>query len=241
MAHPEGSGRWRFDVTVRHADEGWDHYADKWDVVAPDGTVLATHSDRERLFLEAGRTIVDLAKRYYDKDDDSVLPRNIASRGAFENAMALDIAMGGSTNTVLHILAAAEEAKKRIEQITSDAEVGAVYSGTVKKIMDFGAFVKLEAGVEGLVYISELSHKRVNRVSHVVEEGQRVEVKVLTVDPDAQRISLSMKQAAGAPADGEASQEDDEPIVKHDPKVPLKSLKGGKEGNSGGEQFGLKW
>jgi len=75
------------------------------------GTTLATHADRERLFLEAGRTVVDLAKRYYEKDDDSVLPRNIANRTAFENAMALDIAMGGSTNTVLHILAAAEEAE----------------------------------------------------------------------------------------------------------------------------------
>jgi len=75
------------------------------------GTVLATHSDREQLFLRAGRTIVDLAKRYYEKDDDSVLPRNIADRRAFENAMALDIAMGGSTNTVLHILAAAQEAE----------------------------------------------------------------------------------------------------------------------------------
>ena len=73
------------------------------------GTTLATHADRERLFLEAGRRVVDLAKQYYEKDDDSVLPRNIAGRGAFENAMALDIAMGGSTNTVLHILAAAEE------------------------------------------------------------------------------------------------------------------------------------
>ena len=73
------------------------------------GTVLATHSDRERLFLEAGRTVVDIAKRYYEKDDDSVLPRNVANRTAFENAMALDIAMGGSTNTVLHILAAAQE------------------------------------------------------------------------------------------------------------------------------------
>ena len=73
------------------------------------GTVLATHADREQLFLRAGRTAVDLAKRYYEKDDDSVLPRNVASRTAFENAMALDIAMGGSTNTVLHILAAAQE------------------------------------------------------------------------------------------------------------------------------------
>ena len=73
------------------------------------GTVLATHSDREQLFLRAGRTIVDIAKRYYEDDDDSVLPRAIANKRAFENAMALDIAMGGSTNTVLHILAAAHE------------------------------------------------------------------------------------------------------------------------------------
>ncbi len=74
------------------------------------GSTLATHTDRERLFLEAGRRIVDLARRYYEKDDESVLPRSIASPTAFANAMALDIAMGGSTNTVLHILAAAEEA-----------------------------------------------------------------------------------------------------------------------------------
>ncbi|MGI8809447.1 MAG: dihydroxy-acid dehydratase [Acidimicrobiales bacterium] len=73
------------------------------------GTLLATHADRERLFLEAGRTIVDLARRYYEKDDPSVLPRAIANRAAFHNAMALDVAMGGSTNTVLHILAAAYE------------------------------------------------------------------------------------------------------------------------------------
>jgi dihydroxy-acid dehydratase len=75
------------------------------------GTVLATHADRRRLFVEAGHLIVDLAKRYYDQDDASVLPRSIANFAAFENAMTLDIAMGGSTNTVLHLLAAAYEAK----------------------------------------------------------------------------------------------------------------------------------
>ena len=73
------------------------------------GSVLATHSDREQLFLKAGRTVVDLAKRYYEGNDDRVLPRSIASFKAFENAMSLDIAMGGSTNTVLHLLAAASE------------------------------------------------------------------------------------------------------------------------------------
>ncbi|MDX8532903.1 dihydroxy-acid dehydratase [Mesorhizobium sp. VK25A] len=73
------------------------------------GSTLATHADRKRLFVEAGHLAVDLAQRYYEQDDESALPRSIASKGAFENAMALDIAMGGSTNTVLHILAAAHE------------------------------------------------------------------------------------------------------------------------------------
>jgi len=73
------------------------------------GSTLATHADRQRLFVEAGHLIVDLARRYYEQEDERVLPRSIASKQAFENAMALDIAMGGSTNTVLHILAAAYE------------------------------------------------------------------------------------------------------------------------------------
>jgi dihydroxy-acid dehydratase len=73
------------------------------------GSTLATHGDRKRLFVEAGHLIVDLARRYYEQDDETVLPRTIASKAAFENAMSLDIAMGGSTNTVLHILAAAYE------------------------------------------------------------------------------------------------------------------------------------
>ncbi|HEX7751070.1 MAG TPA: dihydroxy-acid dehydratase [Novosphingobium sp.] len=74
------------------------------------GSTLATHADRERLFLEAGRLVVDLCHRYYEQDDASALPRAIAGFEAFENAMSLDIAMGGSTNTVLHLLAAAHEA-----------------------------------------------------------------------------------------------------------------------------------
>lgn len=74
------------------------------------GTVLATHSDRRELFLEAGRTIVKLAKKYYEEDDESVLPRSIANFRAFENAMTLDVCMGGSTNTILHLLAAVQEA-----------------------------------------------------------------------------------------------------------------------------------
>ncbi|EKO3660243.1 dihydroxy-acid dehydratase [Vibrio metschnikovii] len=73
------------------------------------GSMLATHADREALFINAGKRIVELTKRYYEQDDHSALPRNIANKAAFENAMALDIAMGGSTNTVLHLLAGAQE------------------------------------------------------------------------------------------------------------------------------------
>ncbi|NGN92485.1 dihydroxy-acid dehydratase [Nocardioides sp. KC13] len=75
------------------------------------GSTLATHAKRRALFEQAGRTIVELCRRYYEEGDESVLPRNIASRSAFENAVALDVAMGGSTNTVLHLLAAAREAE----------------------------------------------------------------------------------------------------------------------------------
>lgn len=75
------------------------------------GSLLATHADRKELFLRAGRLVVELARRYYEQDDASVLPRSIASFAAFENAVALDVAMGGSTNTVLHLLAAAREAE----------------------------------------------------------------------------------------------------------------------------------
>jgi dihydroxy-acid dehydratase len=84
------------------------------------GTIVATHLDRKELFLRAGRLIVELAKRHYEQDDYSVLPRSIANKAAFENAMALDVSMGGSTNTVLHLLAAAHEA--RVEFTMADID-----------------------------------------------------------------------------------------------------------------------
>ncbi|WP_278234979.1 dihydroxy-acid dehydratase [Isoptericola sp. AK164] len=84
------------------------------------GSVLATHAARKELFLEAGRTVVELAKRYYDESDDTAAPRGIATKEAFANAMALDVAMGGSTNTVLHVLAAAQEAE--VDFTLSDIE-----------------------------------------------------------------------------------------------------------------------
>ncbi len=85
------------------------------------GTLLATHADREQLFLEAGRLVVQLARRWYEQDDTSALPRSIASFDAFQNAMTLDIAMGGSTNTVLHLLAAAHEAQVDFSMSDIDA------------------------------------------------------------------------------------------------------------------------
>jgi dihydroxy-acid dehydratase len=85
------------------------------------GTVVATHADREQLFLEAGRLIVDLCRRYYQDNDERVLPRNVASFKAFQNAMTLDIAMGGSTNTILHLLAAAQEAELDFDMREIDA------------------------------------------------------------------------------------------------------------------------
>src|SRR3954465_15674114 len=85
------------------------------------GSTLATHAARRELFLEAGRTVMALCRRWYDHDDASALPRSIASRAAFENAMALDVAMGGSTNTVLHILAAAQEGEVDFDLAAIDA------------------------------------------------------------------------------------------------------------------------
>jgi len=85
------------------------------------GSTLATHAARRGLFTEAGRLIVDLARRWYSGDDPSVLPRSIASRNAFDNAVALDVAMGGSTNTVLHLLAAAREAEVEFHVADIDA------------------------------------------------------------------------------------------------------------------------
>ncbi|MCZ4126081.1 dihydroxy-acid dehydratase [Streptomyces sp. H39-S7] len=85
------------------------------------GSVLATHTARRALYEDAGRTIVDITKRYYEQNDETVLPRNIATRAAFENAVALDIAMGGSTNTILHLMAAAQEAEVDFSMADIDA------------------------------------------------------------------------------------------------------------------------
>jgi small subunit ribosomal protein S1 len=124
--------------------------------------------------------------------------------------------------------------------------VGARVSGTVTRLMDFGAFVKLAPGVEGLIHVSELSYQRVWRPSDVLGEGQEVEVKILSVDAEQQRISLSLKALMDRPVKSSDKNVADEDLgpAPDAPKPPRKQaehLKGGIGGPSGGEQFGLNW
>ena len=110
--------------------------------------------------------------------------------------------------------------------------------------MQFGAFVRIASGIEGLVHISELAHHRVQRVTSVIQEGNTVQVKVLAVDPDAQKMSLSMKAVSAATevsdtAEDTESDEADTPPPKR--RISDESLKGGLGRQNGGEQFGLKW
>jgi predicted RNA-binding protein with RPS1 domain len=116
-----------------------------------------------------------------------------------------------------------------------------VVHGTVTKLMDFGAFVEVEPGIEGLVHISELSHKRVFRCSDVVKEGQQVEVMVLSVDPEAQRMSLSMKELSAPPEPEKKEDDVGEPAPsKKKHQKPTGPLLGG-IGKKTGDRFGLKW
>jgi small subunit ribosomal protein S1 len=122
--------------------------------------------------------------------------------------------------------------------------VGSTVKGPVTRLAQFGAFVKLAPGVEGLIHISELAHHKVYKVENVVKEGQEVECKVLEVDPDAQRISLSLKAAIAKPQKEDANKPKEE--IEEPPRelaVPKRSgpLKGGIQRKGGGEQFGLKW
>ncbi len=139
-----------------------------------------------------------------------------------------------------------ESAENPWDKVETKYYAGVKVNGTVSKIMDFGAFVKLEPGVEGLIHISELSHGRVFRTSDVVSEGQQVEVKVLSVDKEKQRISLSLRALLEPPkkAGDEDKAETDFALPPDAPKAPTprkENLKGGTGGPSGGEKFGLKW
>ncbi len=124
--------------------------------------------------------------------------------------------------------------------------VGSVHTGSVTRIAPFGCFVKLAAGVEGLVHISELAHHRVSKVDAFVQEGNDVEVKVLSFDRDAQKISLSMKAAQQTAAESEESSKQSEVVEEPPREVAVKAthsgpLKGGNNRDTGGERFGLRW
>ena len=131
------------------------------------------------------------------------------------------------------------------EEASSKYPVGGTVKGTVSKLMQFGAFVKLEPGVEGLIHISELGHGRVQRTGDVVSEGQEVEVKVLSFDREAQRIGLSLKALMPAPEKSQTKPREEKRPSEHEQsrkrKKSDKKLKGGIGGPSGGEQFGLNW
>ena len=129
---------------------------------------------------------------------------------------------------------------------TAEAEfnVGTLCKGSVTRIANFGCFVRLAAGVEGLVHISEIAHHRVTRIDSIVNEGQEVEVKVLSFDREAQKIGLSMKAAQQAPESATSSKPEEveepvrEPVIKPSHDGPLK---GGNNTATGGEKFGLRW
>ncbi|WP_442510187.1 S1 RNA-binding domain-containing protein [Novipirellula sp. SH528] len=122
--------------------------------------------------------------------------------------------------------------------------VGTIHKGTVTRTAPFGCFVRLTAGVEGLVHISELAHHRVSKVDAFVSEGQEVEVKILSFDRDSQKVGLSIKaaQAVAADADAKPDAEEDEPqrevAIKPTHQGPLR---GGNNTDTGGERFGLRW
>jgi len=120
---------------------------------------------------------------------------------------------------------------------------GAVVSGTVSRLAQFGAFVKLEPGVEGLVHISELAHHRVMAVKNIVKTGDTVQVKVLSVDPQAQKIGLSLKATQAKPEKESEKKPDatEEPLREAAVRKRDEPLKGGRDRGSGGEQFGLNW
>ena len=122
--------------------------------------------------------------------------------------------------------------------------VGSTVKGAVSRLAEFGAFVKISTGIEGLIHISELAHRRVSSVSQVLAEGQEVEVKILTVDQNAQRIGLSLKATQAKPgvSQSEVKDEAEPEIVKRDSAVKKFQgpLRGGTGPSHGGDLFGLK-
>ena len=160
---------------------------------------LSILDDMNKVISEARTDMSEYAPRYVSIKINPDKIRDVIGKGGAvirsiteETGASIDIDDEGNIKIASADLAAAEEAKIRIEQITSDAEVGKVYNGTVKKIMDFGAFVEILPGKDGLVHISQISEERVEAVTDKLKEGETVQVKVLEIDKQG-RIRLSMK------------------------------------------------
>lgn len=162
--------------------------------------------EMNKVISETSTEMSEYAPRYLNIKINPDKIRDVIGKGGAvirslteETGAVIDIDDEGNVKISSSDLAAAEEAKRRIEQITSDAEVGVVYNGTVKKIMDFGAFVEILPGKDGLVHISQISEERVENVSDKLSEGDIVKVKVLEIDRQG-RIRLSMKEVEEAAA-----------------------------------------
>lgn len=162
--------------------------------------------EMNKVLAETSTEMSEYAPRYLNIKIHPDKIRDVIGKGGAviralteETGATIDIDDDGNIKIASSDLAAAEEAKKRIEQITSDAEVGVIYDGTVKKIMDFGAFVEILPGKDGLVHISQISEERVENVSDKLSEGDVIKVKVLEIDRQG-RIRLSMKEVEGAAA-----------------------------------------
>ena len=185
------------------------------------GTVVATHADREQLFLRAGRTIVDITKRYYEQDDDSVLPRSIGSFEAFENCIALDIAMGGSTNTILHLLAIAQEAgvdfdmadidrlSKKIPQLCKVAPNTQKYH--IEDVHRAGGIM----GILGELARAGLLHTHLPTV-HSATMGEAIDTWDIMNDPSPEVIEFYKAGPAGIPTQTAFSQSTRWPTLDDD-------------------------
>lgn len=187
------------------------------------GTLLATHADREALFLQAARTVVDITKRHYEEADDSVLPRNIASEKAFHNAMTLDVAMGGSSNTILHLLAAAQEAEvdfgldkidalsRKIPQLCKVAPNTEKYH--MEDVHRAGGIMNILAELDraGLLY-SDLPTVHSKTIKEAIEKYD------LTNNPNAEVVKFYQAAPAGIPTQTAFSQSVRYPSVDDDRK-----------------------
>ncbi|HRX80465.1 MAG TPA: S1 RNA-binding domain-containing protein, partial [Pirellulaceae bacterium] len=125
--------------------------------------------------------------------------------------------------------------------IEAKLPLGTIVKGPVTRIAKFGAFVRVAPGVEGLIHISELAHHRIRSVGDVLKEGQEIEVKILTIDSEAQRVALSLKATQAAPEAAKAEEEAEEPLRELVVAKRKGPLKGGMDRPSGGESVGLNW